>query len=105
MHNESTCCSVSSKNCSSSELKATWTLEEAQRIYSQPFPDLIHQAQTVHRAHFNPNEVQRSTLLSVKTGGCPEDCAYCPQSAHFETGLKAEKLLPLHLNTFRAAVR
>lgn len=94
MHNESTCCSVSSKNRSSSELKHSWTLEEAQRIYSQPFPELIHQAQTVHRTYFNPNEVQRSTLLSVKTGGCPEDCAYCPQSAHYKTGVERHGVLP-----------
>jgi len=94
MHNDSNCCSVSSKNRSSSELKNTWTLGEAQRIYSLPFPDLIHQAQLVHRAHFDPNEVQRSTLLSVKTGGCPEDCAYCPQSAHYKTGVERHGVLP-----------
>jgi biotin synthase len=63
-------------------------------VYSQPFPDLIHQAQTVHREHFNPHEVQRSTLLSVKTGGCPEDCAYCPQSAHYKTGVERHNVLP-----------
>jgi biotin synthase len=60
-----------------------------------PFPDLMFQAQTVHRANFEPTEVQISTLLSIKTGGCPEDCAYCPQSAKYDTGVKAEKLMAL----------
>ena len=70
-----------------------WTLDEVLALCSLPFNDLVFQAQTVHRAHFNANEVQISTLLSIKTGGCPEDCAYCPQSAHFETGLPSQKLL------------
>ena len=64
-----------------------WTQDEVLALFRLPFNDLIFQAQTVHRAHFNANEVQISTLLSIKTGGCPEDCAYCPQSAHFDTGL------------------
>lgn len=75
-------------------IRHDWTREEASSIYSQPFPDLLHQAQTVHRATFNPCEVQRSTLLSVKTGGCPEDCAYCPQSAHYKTGVERHAVLP-----------
>jgi biotin synthase len=58
-----------------------------------PLPELIHQAQTVHRQHFDPNAVQLSSLLSVKTGGCPEDCAYCPQSVHYDTGVGAAKML------------
>ncbi len=62
-------------------------------LYALPMNDLLFQAQSVHRAHFNPNHVQISTLLSIKTGGCPETCSYCPQSAHFDTGLKAEKLM------------
>lgn len=70
-----------------------WTVEEAQDLLSRPFNDLLFEAQRVHRRHFDPNRVQFSTLLSIKTGGCPEDCAYCPQSAHFETGVKAEKLM------------
>src|SRR6202521_3494226 len=70
-----------------------WTQDEVLALYRLPFNDLIFQAQTVHRAHFNANEVQISTLLSIKTGGCPEDCAYCPQSAHFDTGLKSERLM------------
>ena len=70
-----------------------WTQDEVLALYRLPFNDLIFQAQTVHRAHFDANEVQISTLLSIKTGGCPEDCAYCPQSAHFDTGLKSQKLM------------
>lgn len=58
-----------------------------------PFNDLLFQAQTVHRAHFDPNEVQVSTLLSIKTGACPEDCKYCPQSARYHTGLETERLM------------
>jgi biotin synthase len=62
-------------------------------LFGLPFPDLMFQAQTVHRMHFDPRAVQISTLLSIKTGGCPEDCAYCPQSASYETGVAAEKLM------------
>ena len=72
-----------------------WTLDEVQALLNRPFCDLIHQAQNVHRACHDPNQVQVSTLLSIKTGGCPEDCAYCPQSAHYQTGLDREKLLDL----------
>ena len=75
-------------------IRHNWTAEEAFALYSQPFPDLLYQAQTVHRANFNQHEVQRSTLLSVKTGGCPEDCAYCPQSAHYKTGVERHAVLP-----------
>lgn len=74
-------------------LRHDWTLEEITSVYEQPFPDLLFQAQTIHRQHFPANEVQCSTLLSIKTGGCPEDCAYCPQSAHYKTGVAREKLL------------
>ncbi|MDE1172461.1 MAG: biotin synthase BioB [Parvibaculaceae bacterium] len=70
-----------------------WTRDEVQAFFDMPFNDLIFQAQIVHRRHFNPNEVQKSTLLSIKTGGCPEDCGYCSQSSKFETGLKASKLM------------
>ncbi len=66
-----------------------------QALFALPFNDLLFRAQSVHRAHFDPNAVQLSTLLSIKTGACPEDCAYCPQSARFDTGLKAEPLMPL----------
>lgn len=64
-------------------------------LYESSFMDLLHQAQTIHRTHFNPNEIECATLLSIKTGRCPEDCAYCPQSAHYDTGLTPEKLLSL----------
>ena len=72
-----------------------WTLAEIRELLNLPFSDLIHQAQSIHRACHDPNQVQISTLLSIKTGGCPEDCAYCPQSAHYQTGLDREKLLDL----------
>jgi biotin synthase len=71
----------------------TWTREEAQALYDAPFNDLLFRAQQVHRAQFDPNRVQMSRLLSIKTGGCPEDCGYCSQSAHHDTGLKASKLM------------
>ena len=70
-----------------------WSRAEAEAIYRQPFPDLMFQAQTVHRAHFAPNRVQMSRLLSVKTGGCPEDCSYCSQSARNGSELSASKLM------------
>ncbi len=66
---------------------------EVMAFFSQPMNDLLFQAASTHRAHFNVNELQISTLLSIKTGGCPENCSYCPQSVHFDTGLKAEKLM------------
>jgi biotin synthase len=70
-----------------------WTLEEIEAIYTTPLLELIFQAQLVHREHHRPDEVQGCMLLSIKTGGCPEDCAYCPQSAHYHTGLAREELL------------
>jgi biotin synthase len=70
-----------------------WTREEVRALFALPFPELIFRAQAVHRRHFDPTEVQISTLLSIKTGGCPEDCAYCPQSVHYDTGVKPEKLM------------
>jgi biotin synthase len=72
-----------------------WTRAEAQAIYEAPFNDLLFLAQTIHRRHFACNEVQLSRLLSIKTGGCPEDCAYCSQSSRHETGLRASKLIEL----------
>lgn len=72
-----------------------WTREEVRALFALPFPDLMFQAATVHRQNFDPAEVQISTLLSIKTGGCPEDCAYCPQAARYDTGVKAEKLMAL----------
>jgi len=73
--------------------QSRWTLAQARALFELPFADLIFRAQSVHRAHFDANEVQMSTLLSIKTGGCPEDCGYCSQSSHFDTGLKATKLM------------
>lgn len=72
-----------------------WTKEQAQAVFDQPFNDLLFQAQAVHREHFKPNEIQVSTLLSIKTGSCPENCAYCPQSAHYQTGLQKEPLMEI----------
>ena len=72
-----------------------WSRSEIASLFETSFPDLIFLAQTVHRRHFKANQVQLSTLLSVKTGGCPEDCGYCAQSAHFDSGVKSEKLMPL----------
>lgn len=69
-----------------------WTLAEVQELFALPFMDLVFKAQSIHREYFDPNEVQLSSLMSIKTGGCPEDCAYCPQSAHYETGLEKERL-------------
>ena len=74
-------------------IRHNWTLAEVQALFDLPFNDLIFQAQQVHRQWFDANEVQQSTLLSIKTGGCPEDCGYCSQSSKFETGLKASKLM------------
>ncbi len=71
----------------------TISLTEAEKIFYQPLMSLLYTAQTIHRENFNPNEIQVSTLLSIKTGSCPENCAYCPQSAHFNTGLKKEPLI------------
>ena len=75
------------------DIRNDWTREELATLFALPFADLIFQAQTVHRRYFAPNQVQISTLLSIKTGGCPEDCGYCSQSASHETGLKASKLM------------
>jgi biotin synthase len=72
-----------------------WSREEVRALFALPFPVLMFRAQSVHRCHFDPCAVQISTLLSIKTGGCPEDCAYCPQSVHYDTGVKAEKLMAL----------
>jgi biotin synthase len=75
------------------QTQARWRVADVVALYELPFNDLLYRAQTVHREHFDPNTVQLSTLLSIKTGGCEEDCAYCPQSVHHDTGLKADKLM------------
>src|SRR5262245_24390 len=72
-----------------------WTRGEVRDLFTLPFPELMFRAAQLHRENFDPSEVQISTLLSIKTGGCPEDCAYCPQSAKFDTGVKAEKVMEL----------
>ena len=77
------------------DIRHDWTLEEVNALYNMPFNDLMFKAQTVHRTHFDPNYVQVSTLLSIKTGACPEDCKYCPQSARYDTGLEKERLMEI----------
>lgn len=86
-------------------MRHDWTVPEAMALLEQPFNDLLFQAQTIHRRHFDANEVQVSSLLSIKTGSCSEDCAYCPQSAHYDTGLGKETLMPVEavLEAARAA--
>ncbi|MBI3446760.1 MAG: biotin synthase BioB [Magnetospirillum sp.] len=74
-------------------LRHDWSVEEVEALYALPFNDLMFQAQTVHRANFDANRIQVSRLISIKTGSCPEDCSYCPQSAHYATGLEKEKLM------------
>ncbi|MES9817160.1 MAG: biotin synthase BioB [Candidatus Thiodiazotropha sp.] len=76
-------------------LRHDWSLDEIEALFELPFNDLLFQAQSVHRANFDPNQVQMSSLLSIKTGACAEDCGYCSQSAKNATGLEAEKLMPL----------
>jgi biotin synthase len=77
----------------SRDVRGNWTTQEALALYEAPFNDLLFQAQTVHRRYFDPNRVQLSRLLSIKTGGCPEDCGYCSQSSHHDSGLKASRLM------------
>ena len=72
-----------------------WSVADIEALYAWPFMDLLHRAQQVHREHFDANAVQLSSLLSIKTGGCPEDCGYCPQSVHADAGVEAGKLMPL----------
>ena len=76
-------------------IRHDWTVEEVKALFKKPFSDLVFEAQTMHRAFFEPNQVQVSTLLSIKTGRCPEDCGYCPQSVRFDTEVETETLLPL----------
>jgi biotin synthase len=72
-----------------------WVLDEVLGLFCMPFNDLLFKAQTIHRQYFNPNEIQLSTLYNIKTGSCPENCSYCSQSAHFNTGLQKEPLKEL----------
>ena len=77
------------------EVRSNWTLEEARALFALPFNDLLFHASRVHRRHFDPNRVQVSTLLSIKTGACPEDCAYCPQSVRYETHVGRDELMEI----------
>ena len=86
------------------EIRTDWTVAEVDALFRMPFNDLLFRAHSTHRRFFDPNEVQISTLLSIKTGGCPEDCAYCPQSVRYDTGIENEQLLPLE-EVVRAAKR
>ncbi|MDO8374493.1 MAG: biotin synthase BioB [Polaromonas sp.] len=76
--------------------EARWSVDAIEALFDLPFPELMHQAQTVHRENFDPTRIEFATLLSVKTGGCPEDCNYCPQAARFDTGVEATKLMEPH---------
>src|SRR5271166_3679905 len=87
----------------STQVRSDWTLAEVQQLFAQPFMDLLFEAQQVHRRFQAPNTVQVSTLLSIKTGACPEDCAYCPQSLRYDTGLETEELLELEEVVRRAS--
>lgn len=79
-----------------------WSVDAIEALFQLPFPELLYRAQTVHREHFDPTQVEFATLLSVKTGGCSEDCGYCPQSAKYDTGVKASKLMELEEVLFAA---
>ena len=86
---------ASAHQAQTTTIRNDWTKAEVEALFAMPFNDLLFEAQVVHRQHFNPNEVQVSTLLSIKTGACPEDCKYCPQSARYDTGLEKERLLDI----------
>ena len=90
---------------SRSQAPQRWTTEQVEALYELPFADLMFRAQTVHRENFDANAIQRSTLLSIKTGGCPEDCGYCPQSVRYDTGVTSQDLMPIDevLEAARAA--
>ncbi|HJV83955.1 MAG TPA: biotin synthase BioB, partial [Noviherbaspirillum sp.] len=72
-----------------------WPVDKVLELFNLPFNDLLYRAQIVHREHFDPQEIELATLLSIKTGGCPEDCGYCPQAARYDTGVQAQKMLEL----------
>ena len=92
------------KRASPVVIRHDWTRDEVRTLFALPFPELMFRAQSIHRMHFDPREVQISTLISIKTGGCPEDCAYCPQSASYDTGVKADKLMSVDAVLGEAAV-
>ena len=80
---------------STPSLRTDWRIEEVEALFDLPFPQLLFKAQSLHRQFFDPEEMQISTLMSIKTGACPEDCAYCPQSAHYDTEVEGERMAPL----------
>ena len=88
-----------------SALRHDWSVTEIEQLFNLPFNDLLFHAQQIHRNHFDPNQVQVSTLLSIKTGRCPEDCGYCPQSVRYDTEVEEETLMPIEqvLQQARAA--
>src|SRR5438874_11707308 len=85
--------SASATEIDPAAIRNDWTGEEIRALFALPFPELMFRAQSVHRAFFDPRQVQTSTLISIKTGGCPEDCGYCSQSSKYDTGIKATKLM------------
>ena len=91
-----------SSSLNQSSVRHDWKIEEVNALFEMPLNDLMFQAQTVHRQNFDPNKVQVSTLLSIKTGACPEDCKYCPQSARYDTGLEKERLMEIEKVILRA---
>ena len=84
---------ANNSNQGNSEVRHNWQAEEVKALFDMPFNDLMFKAQVIHRANFNPNEVQVSTLLSIKTGACPEDCKYCSQSSRYKTDIDKERLM------------
>ena len=95
--------SAQTHNKSTDQCRHDWQPKEVRTLLEQPFNDLLFQAHTIHRAYFEPNRVQLSTLLNIKSGGCPEDCAYCPQSVRFDTKVSADPVLPLEQVLLAAA--
>lgn len=93
LQNEANALQLGSQN--KSDIRHDWQIDEINALFAMPFNDLLFRAQTIHRRYFDPNYVQVSTLLSIKTGACPEDCKYCPQSARYDTGLEKERLLEI----------
>jgi len=91
-----------SSSLNQASIRHDWTIEEVNALFEMPFNDLMFQSQTIHRQNFDPNQVQVSTLLSIKTGACPEDCKYCPQSARYDTGLEKERLMEVEKVILRA---
>ena len=90
------CEPVRAETKSADSSQAVWSVDAVQELLEMPFMDLLWQAQTVHRKHWPKQDIELATLLSVKTGGCPENCGYCPQSAEFDTGVKAQKLMSVN---------